>query len=103
MMKGFIRKIDKLGRICLPVEFRRRENLQTDDKVEMIVTDDGLLMQKYEEGDKLMAAMSRLKEAIIKDSRIYEKLKDRYLERLDLLEAEVFGAAGVEGRDEDDA
>ena len=45
MMKGFIRKIDKLGRICLPVEFRRRENLQTDDKVEMIVTDDGLLMQ----------------------------------------------------------
>lgn len=103
MMKGFIRKIDKLGRICLPVEFRRRENLQTDDKVEMIVTDDGLLMQKYEEGDKLMAAMSRLKEAIIKDSRIYEKLKDRYLERLDLLEAEVFGAAGVEGSDEDDA
>ncbi len=102
-MKGFIRKIDKLGRICLPVEFRRRENLQTDDKVEMIVTDDGLLMQKYEEGDKLMAAMSRLKEAIIKDSRIYEKLKDRYLERLDLLEAEVFGAAGVEGSDEDDA
>ena len=69
----------------------------------MIVTDDGLLMQKYEEGDKLMAAMSRLKEAIIKDSRIYEKLKDRYLERLDLLEAEVFGAAGVEGSDEDDA
>ena len=102
-MKGFIRKIDKLGRICLPVEFRRRENLQTDDKVEMIVTDDGLLMQKYEEGDKLMAAMSRLKEAIIKDSWIYEKLKDRYLERLDLLEAEVFGAAGVEGSDEDDA
>ena len=102
-MKGFIRKIDKLGRICLPVELRRRENLQTDDKVEMIVTDDGLLMQKYEEGDKLMAAMSRLKEAIIKDSRIYEKLKDRYLERLDLLEAEVFGAAGVEGSDEDDA
>ena len=50
-----------------------------------------------------MAAMSRLKEAIIKDSRIYEKLKDRYLERLDLLEAEVFGAAGVEGSDEDDA
>ena len=51
---------------------------------------------------KLAAAMGRLKEAIIEDDRLYEKLKDRYLERLDLLEAEVFGAAGIEGGEEDD-
>ena len=93
--EGFIRKIDKLGRICLPIEFRRREKLQTNDQVEMLVTEEGLLIRKY-------AAMGRLKEAIIEDDRLYEKLKDRYLERLDLLEAEVFGAAGIEGGEEDD-
>lgn len=101
-MKGFIRKIDKLGRICLPIEFRRRENLQTDDKVEMIVTDDGLLMKKYEGADQTAAAMRRLKEAILEDTRIYEKLKDEFLGQLDLLEAEVFGAAGIEKGDDND-
>ena len=101
--EGFIRKIDKLGRICLPIEFRRREKLQTNDQVEMLVTEEGLLIRKYEGADKLAAAMGRLKEAIIEDDRLYEKLKDRYLERLDLLETEVFGAAGIEGGEEDDA
>ena len=101
-MEGFIRKIDKLGRICLPIEFRRREKLNTNDQVEMFVTDNGLLMRKYEGADKLAAAMRRLKNAIIEDNRIYEKLKDIYLERLDLLEAEVFGAAGIKGGDDDD-
>lgn len=100
-MEGFIRKIDKLGRICLPIEFRRREKLDTNDQVEMLITDNGLLMRKYEGADKLAAAMGRLKRAIIEDDRIYEKLKDIYLERLDLLEAEVFGAAGVNGGDDD--
>lgn len=101
-MKGFVRKIDKLGRICLPMEFRKREKLCTNDKVEMIVTDDGLLMRKYDGDDELTAAMGRLKRAIIEDGRIYEKLKDTYLERLDLLETEVYGAAGIEGGEDDD-
>lgn len=100
--KGFVRKIDKLGRICLPMEFRRQEKLQTNDQVEMLVTEEGLLLRKYEGADKLVAAMGRLKETIIEDDRLYEKLKDLYLERLDLLEAELFGAAGIEGVGEDD-
>lgn len=100
--KGFVRKIDKLGRICLPMEFRRQEKLQTNDQVEMLVTEEGLLLRKYEGADKLVAAMGRLKETIIEDDRLYEKLKDLYLERMDLLEAELFGAAGIEGVGEDD-
>lgn len=102
-VKGFVRKIDKLGRICLPMEFRRQEKLQTNDQVEMLVTEEGLLLRKYEGADKLVAAMGRLKETIIEDDRLYEKLKDLYLERLDLLEANLFGAAGIEGEEEDDA
>lgn len=102
-VKGFVRKIDKLGRICLPMEFRRQEKLQTNDQVEMLVTEEGLLLRKYEGADKLVAAMGRLKETIIEDDRLYEKIKDLYLERLDLLEAELFGAAGIKGVGEDDA
>lgn len=100
--KGFARKIDKLGRICLPVEFRRREKLKANDQIEMLVTEEGLLLRKYEEADKLEEAIGRLKRAIIEDDRLYEKLKNIYLERLDLLEAEVFGAAGIEREEEDD-
>lgn len=101
-MKGFIRKVDKLGRICLPIDFRRQERLFADAEVEMVLTDDGLLLRKYDRTDNLVAAMGQLKRAIVEDDRIYEKLKDSYLEKLDLLEAAVYGAVGVEENEEDD-
>lgn len=100
-MKGFIRKIDKLGRICLPIEFRRRERLQTNDQVEMIVTDDGLLMRRYEGTDQTMDAIRRLKGAVIEDGRIYDREKDRLLEQMDALESQIQDATGAGKRDED--
>lgn len=102
-MEGFVRKIDKLGRICLPMEFRRREKLSTNDQVEMIVTDDGLLMRKYEGADKLMAAIRRIKVAVIEDSRLCGRTEEKLLEQLDSIEEDMFRAAGIEGVNEDDA
>lgn len=90
-MEGFIRKIDKLGRICLPMEFRRREKLSTNDQVEMIVTDDGLLMRKYEGADKLAAAVARLKDAIRDDNRIDSQEKATVLVQVASLERVILG------------
>lgn len=102
-MKGFVRKIDKLGRICLPIEFRRQERLQTDDQVEMIATDDGLLLRKYDGADKTMSAVWRLKRAVIEDGRIYDREKERLLEQMDVLEGQILEAARIEGSGEDDS
>lgn len=46
--KGIIRKIDKLGRICLPIDYRRQHDMAVDDVVEVINTDDGLLIAPHE-------------------------------------------------------
>lgn len=73
--KGFVRKVDKLGRICLPIEFRREAGLKTDDKIEMIATDEGLLMRKYEGGSNTDAALKRLKDAVREDGRLDDRDK----------------------------
>lgn len=100
---GFIRKIDKLGRICLPIEFRRKENLQTDDKVELVISGGGLLMRRYEEGDQLVASVRRLKESVIEDERLTDREKNRLLEQMDALGDQICRAAGVEEGEDDDA
>lgn len=101
-MKGFARKIDGFGRVCLPIEFRRREKLQTNDEVEMIVTDDGLLIRKYDGTNQTVAAIQRLKEAVIEDDRIYDREKNRLLEQMDALESQIQDATGPGKSGEDD-
>ena len=40
---GIRRELDKLGRICIPIEMRRLFNLE--DEVELLVTKDGVLLR----------------------------------------------------------
>ncbi|HWI51378.1 MAG TPA: AbrB/MazE/SpoVT family DNA-binding domain-containing protein [Symbiobacteriaceae bacterium] len=43
---GFVRNLDGLGRIVLPVEWRRTFGLEPGDPLEMILGGDGTLMLK---------------------------------------------------------
>ena len=43
---GIIKEIDRLGRIVIPKEMRERLNLET--KVEVILTDEGVLIRNSE-------------------------------------------------------
>ncbi len=86
---GFIRKVDKLGRICLPIEFRREAGLKTDDKIEMIATDEGLLMRKYEGGSRTDAALKRLKDAVREDNRLDDRDKAAMLAQVASLEQTI--------------
>ncbi len=45
---GIVRKVDELGRIVLPVETRRRMELETGDGVEIFVENDRVILKKYE-------------------------------------------------------
>ena len=42
---GIIRKLDSLGRVTLPIEMRRLYQLGKDDWVEMLATDEGILLR----------------------------------------------------------
>ena len=87
--KGFVRKVDKLGRICLPIEFRREAGLKTDDKIEMIATGGGLLIRKYEEGSRTDTALKRLKDAVQEDDRLNGREKAAVLMRVGSLEQTI--------------
>ncbi len=45
---GIVRKIDELGRIVLPIETRKRLNLEPKDGVEIFVEQDRVILKKYE-------------------------------------------------------
>ncbi|WP_252314455.1 AbrB/MazE/SpoVT family DNA-binding domain-containing protein [Sinobaca sp. H24] len=45
---AIIRKVDKLGRLILPAEFRRMLHLQVKDRVEIFTEDEKIILQKYQ-------------------------------------------------------
>jgi transcriptional pleiotropic regulator of transition state genes len=45
---GITRKVDELGRIVLPVELRRVLHINDNDKLEVFVDEDKVILQKYE-------------------------------------------------------
>lgn len=48
---GIVRNLDSLGRVTLPIELRRKLNIDIKDPVEIFVEDDRIVMQKYEPAD----------------------------------------------------
>lgn len=46
--KGIVRKIDDLGRITLPMEFRESLELKRKDKVEIYMLQDGFFIKKVQ-------------------------------------------------------
>ncbi len=42
---GIVRKVDSLGRVTLPKELRRVFKLDTNDEIEILATDEGILLR----------------------------------------------------------
>lgn len=42
---GIVRKVDSLGRVTLPKELRRVYKLNKDDEIEILATDEGILLR----------------------------------------------------------
>lgn len=45
---GVVRKIDELGRICLPMELRRTLNIAERDALEIFVDGEQIVLKKYQ-------------------------------------------------------
>ena len=51
---GIVRRLDRLGRVALPVELRGRLNIAAGDALEVFTDDDGLIiLRKYKPGCRL--------------------------------------------------
>ena len=45
---GIIRKVDDLGRVVLPIEFRRVLDISERDELEIFLENDQIILQKFE-------------------------------------------------------
>ena len=45
---GIVRKVDDLGRVCLPIELRRTLDVAEKDPIEMFVDGETIILKKYE-------------------------------------------------------
>ncbi len=45
---GIIRKVDELGRIVLPIELRRKLDIEEKDSLEIYTDGDSVILKKYE-------------------------------------------------------
>ena len=44
---GFVRRLDELGRVVLPIELRRSLNINEKDSLEIFTNNDRIVLQKY--------------------------------------------------------
>ena len=47
---GIVRRIDDLGRVTIPIELRRSMGISTDDPLEIMVHEDGVVFRPYRPG-----------------------------------------------------
>ncbi len=48
---GVVRKVDELGRFTLPMELRRKLNIEVGDPLEVFVDEDSIILKKYVASD----------------------------------------------------
>ena len=68
---GMIRRTDKLGRICIPKEIRQLFNTEEDQAFEIYISDDCIILKKYERGCKFCNSLENL--TTFKDIEICNK------------------------------
>lgn len=47
---GIVRKVDELGRLCIPAELRRTLNIEEGDTLEIFVEGEEMILRKYQAG-----------------------------------------------------
>lgn len=45
---GIVRKVDELGRIVLPIELRRTLGIEQNDRIEIFVDGESIILRKYQ-------------------------------------------------------
>lgn len=74
---GIVREVDKLGRIVLPKELRNEFYIHRGDPLEIYVTEDSVILKKYQRGCVLCGSIDQLVE--FKGKKICRECIDRYI------------------------
>ena len=70
--KGIVRKLNDNGRVTIPMEWRRDYGIEDDDaSVELIASEKGIFVRKYEPACVFCGSMEQLE--IIEDKKVYRK------------------------------
>jgi len=70
---GIIRRIDDLGRIVIPKDIRRILRIHENDPMEIFVSEDGIILKKYNYIQSVSNSINDLKEAIDNEDNIKNK------------------------------
>ena len=57
---GIVRRVDDLGRVVIPRDIRRKQNISEGDPLEIFIEDDNIVLKKFE------TDISNEKDAVIK-------------------------------------
>ncbi|HSQ90174.1 AbrB/MazE/SpoVT family DNA-binding domain-containing protein [Romboutsia sp.] len=63
--RGIIRKLDELGRIVMPKEYRKEINAENGAEVEMTLYEDGIIIKKAHEGTLITRKIDNLGRLVI--------------------------------------
>lgn len=61
-VKGIVRNLDDLGRVVIPMEFRKSLDLESGKPVEMTMVDGAVIEKRYEEVCKVCGCKDNLHE-----------------------------------------
>ncbi|MDR1766398.1 MAG: AbrB/MazE/SpoVT family DNA-binding domain-containing protein [Lachnospiraceae bacterium] len=56
-ISGVVRKLDELGRVVMPKEFRKEHQIENGDKVEIFNTNRGILIRKETLENELLSVL----------------------------------------------
>ncbi|WP_304508955.1 AbrB/MazE/SpoVT family DNA-binding domain-containing protein [Anaerotignum sp.] len=63
-MIGFIRKIDDLGRVCIPAEARNALGIKNGDPMEIFIENGTIIFKPYHSAIEVTSLLDRIKERI---------------------------------------
>lgn len=91
--KGVIRRVDDLGRVVIPKEFRESLGVSDGLPVEILNQGDSLVIRPYPVDGEIYPYLKNLERAVEKQSWMDGRDKDRILELVKELRKEIDGSA----------
>ena len=89
MENSIVKRIDDLGRITVPREFRMKFSIHEYDPIVMKLTENGILIKPYRKTEGLKPYLHTLRGAISELEWLTEKDKERLLEIEAAFETEI--------------
>jgi transcriptional pleiotropic regulator of transition state genes len=76
-MSGIERRVDKLGRVVLPIRYRERLGLKENSKVNIHLSDDSIFITPAEEKCIMCGSKEKIHSELCLCSRCIEKVKTK--------------------------